>query len=84
METLTVDFEFDPGRRSPYSEYVCDTPLRLVYILGSIKTVVGFGYFTRALYEMQASIQLIIVTAGPSLIDFLKALLAETGAKKDI
>ena len=44
----------------------------------------GFGYFTRALYEMQASIQLIIVTAGPSLIDFFKALLAETGAKKDI
>ena len=33
---------------------------------------------------MQASIQLIIVTAGPSLIDFFKALLAETGAKKDI
>ena len=32
---------------------------------------------------MQASIQLIIVTAGPSLIDFFKALLAETGAKKD-
>ena len=50
----------------------------------SHKTVVGFGYFTRALYEMQASIQLIIVTAGPSLIDFFKALLAETGAKKDI
>ena len=49
-------------------------------ILGSIKTVVGFGY----LYEMQASIQLIIVTAGPSLIDFFKALLAETGAKKVI
>ena len=44
----------------------------------------GFGYFTRALYEIQASIQLIIVTAGPSLIDFFKALLAETGAKKDI
>ncbi len=44
----------------------------------------GFGYFTRALYEMQASIQLIIVTAGLSLIDFFKALLAETGAKKDI
>ena len=44
----------------------------------------GFGYFTRALYEMQASIQLIIVTGGPSLIDFFKALLAETGAKKDI
>ena len=43
-----------------------------------------FGYFTRALYEMQASIQLIIVTAGPSLIDFFKALLAETGTKKDI
>ena len=43
----------------------------------------GFGYFTRALYEMQASIQLIIVTAGPSLIDFFKALLAETGVKKD-
>ena len=42
----------------------------------------GFGYFTRALYEMQASIQLIIVTAGPSLIDFFKALLAETGAKR--
>ena len=33
---------------------------------------------------MQASIQLIIVTAGPSLIDFFKALLAETGTKKDI
>ena len=44
----------------------------------------GFGYFTRALYEMQASIQLIIVTAGTSLIDFFKAMLAETGAKKDI
>ena len=44
----------------------------------------GFGYFTRALYEMQASIQLMIVTAGPSLIDFFKALLAKTGAKKDI
>ena len=43
----------------------------------------GFGYFTRALYEMQASIQLIIVTAGPSLIDFFKALLAEIGAKKE-
>ena len=42
----------------------------------------GFGYFTRALYEMQASIQLIIVTAGTSLIDFFKAMLAETGAKK--
>ena len=27
METLTVDFEFDRGRRSPYSKYVCDTPL---------------------------------------------------------
>ena len=53
-------------------------------ILGSIKIVVGFSYFTRALYEMQASIQLIIITAGPSLIDFFKALLAETGAKKDI
>ena len=52
-------------------------------ILGSDKTVVGFGYFTRALHEMQASIQLIIVTAGPSLIGFFKALLAETGAKKD-
>ena len=56
----------------------------MIGILGSIKTVVGFGYFTRALYEMQASIQLIIVTAGTSLIDFFKALLAETGAKKDI
>ena len=33
---------------------------------------------------MQASIQLIIVTAGTSLIDFFKAMLAETGAKKDI
>ena len=44
----------------------------------------GFGYFTRALYEMQASIQLIIVTAGTSLIDFFKAMLAETGAEKDI
>ena len=44
----------------------------------------GFGYFARALYEMQASIQLIIVTAGTSLIDFFKAMLAETGAKKDI
>ena len=44
----------------------------------------GFGYFTRALYEMQASIQLITVTAGTSLIDFFKAMLAETGAKKDI
>ena len=33
---------------------------------------------------MQASIQLIIVTTGPSLIDFFKALLAETGTKKDI
>ena len=31
---------------------------------------------------MQASIQLIIVTAGTSLIDFFKAMLAETGAKK--
>ena len=30
---------------------------------------------------MQASIQLIIVTTGLSLIDFFKALLAETGAK---
>ena len=59
-------------------------PIVTTGILGSIKTVVGFGYFTRALYEMQASIQLIIVTAGPSLIDFFKALLAETGAKKDI
>ena len=56
-------------------------PIVTTGILGSIKTVVGFGYFTRALYEMQASIQLIIVTAGPSLIDFFKALLAETGAK---
>ena len=51
-------------------------------ILGSVKTVVGFGYFTRALYGMQASIQLIMVTAGPSLMDVFKALLAETGAKK--
>ena len=33
---------------------------------------------------MQASIQLIIVTAGTSLIDFFKAMLAETDAKKDI
>ena len=32
---------------------------------------------------MQASIQLIIVTAGLSLIDFFKALLAETGTKKE-
>ena len=48
-------------------------------ILGSDKTVVCFSYFTRILYDMQASIQLIIVTAGPSLIDFFKALLAETG-----
>ena len=52
-------------------------------ILGSDKTVVSFSYFTRVLYEMQASIQLIIVTAGPSLIDSFKTLLAETGAKKD-
>ena len=52
-------------------------------ILVSDKTIVDFGYFTSALYDMQASIQLIIVTAGPSLIDFFKALLAETGAKKD-
>ena len=54
----------------------------MIGILDSVKTVVGFGYFTRALYDMQASIQLIIVTAGPSLIDFFKALLAESGAKK--
>ena len=52
-------------------------------ILGSDKTVVGFGYFIRALYDMQASIQLIIVTARPSLMDFCKALLAETGTKKE-
>ena len=26
LETLTVDFKFDPGLRSPYSKYVCDAP----------------------------------------------------------
>ena len=53
-------------------------------ILGSDKTVVGFGYFTRALYDIQASIHLIIVTAGSSLIDFFKAMLAESATKKDL
>ena len=30
---LTVNFEFDPDRRSPYSKYVRDTPLSDVKIV---------------------------------------------------
>ena len=33
LETLTVDFQFLPSLRSPYSKYVCDTPLIIIIII---------------------------------------------------
>ena len=33
-----LDFEFDPGHRSPYSKYVCDTPLHLLTILRTLNS----------------------------------------------
>jgi len=39
LDILTVDFHFDRGRRSPYSKYVCDTPLQK-----KISTRINFPY----------------------------------------
>ena len=36
LVTLTIDFEFDLGCRSPYSKYVCDTPCGILMKLGGI------------------------------------------------
>ena len=54
----------------------------LTVSLAAIKLNCGIGYCERLLFHSETTIQLLIVTAGPSFIDFFKALLAETSIKR--
>ena len=48
----------------------------------NLRMVDAHGYIFGLLFHSKTSIQLLIVTAGTSFIDFFKALLAETGTKR--